>query len=455
MMRRKGQAAGIKGSILIVDDEPNALRVLSAILGGDGYAVHESQDCDSAMETLSSAEIDTVIADLKMPGKDGNALFNYVLHNHPQVPFIFLTAYGTIESAVQAVSDGAFYYFVKPPDFLRLKEVVWLAVEKKKKNTKGLLSPAGAHEDENRYRVTGKTDQMLKVTEIIESVRDGACDVLICGEAGTGKELAARAIHYGGRRRHFPFVDINCTAIPGELLESELFGGGKDAFSEACTEGSGRFETAGCGTVFLDGIGELGLPLQDRLLRVLEDREQEGSYGDKKKSAAGFRLIASTSRDLAAEVRRGNFREDLFCRVNRVQIRMPSLKERMDDLPLLATEFLGRFCRREDKKMFITDEVMGIFQRYSWPGNVRQLKNVIERAVLLSRKEGIAASHLPAELLACAKKGHGLSSHLKTLKELEMQAIRKALSQFDGNKSRAARALGISRKSFYKKLIGH
>ncbi len=452
-MERKGPASGKKGSILIVDDEPNALRVLSAILGGEGYEVHERQDCDSAIEAIAKMEIDAVIADLKMPGKDGNELFNYVLQNHPRVPFVFLTAYGTIESAVQAVSEGAFYYFVKPPDFMRLKEVVWLAVEKKKKNFMDFLSSARALEDENRYRVTGKTDQMLKVTETIESVRDGACNVLICGEAGTGKELAARAIHYGGRRRNLPFVDIKCSAIPGELLESVLFGSGNDAFLEAGTEDLGRFEEAGCGTVFLDGIGELGLPIQAKLLRLLEDREIEGACGDKKKDKS-FRLVASTNRDLAAEVRRGNFRKDLFYRMNVVQIRMPSLKERMDDLPLLATEFLGRFCRREDKKLFITEEVMDIFQKYSWPGNVRQLKNVIERAVLLSRKDGIEASHLPAELLACAKKGHGLSGQLKTLKELEMQAIRKALSQFDGNKSQAARALGISRKSFYKKLIG-
>ena len=454
-MNEKKEPAYSKGSILIVDDEPKALRVLSAILEGEGYSVQERLDCDSAIETLSRTGIDAVIADLRMPGKDGGELFNYVHLEYPHIPFIFLSAYGTVESAVRAVAGGAFYYFVKPPDFLRLKEVVGQAVEKRQRQMAlGTELSGDRQEQGNRYRITGRSDVMLKVTEMIESLSDCDCSVLISGEAGTGKELAARAIHYGGQNKGQPFVDVNCSAMPGKLLESELFGCVSGARAGACQRRAGKLREAGCGTVFLDRISELELPLQAKLLRALQDGEVEKAGGDRKINA-GFRLIASTSRDLNAEVRKGNFRDDLFYRINVVQIRMPSLKERMDDLPLLAMEFLGGFCRRENKQLFISDEALDIFQKYSWPGNVRQLRNVIERAVLLSRKESITAGELPAELLASAKKGHGVSGQLKTLKELELQAIRKALSKFDGNKSRAARELGISRKSFYKKLIGH
>lgn len=439
-----------KGNILIVDDEPNALRVLSAILEGEGYSVHERLDCDSAIDALSRTEIDAVIADMKMPGKDGNELFGYVHEEHPHIPFIFLSAYGTVESAVRALSEGAFYYFIKPPDFLRLKEMVGRAVAKKKS------APAAGIQvkHEKRYCITGSSGAMVNVSETVKSVRDSQYSVLISGEAGTGKENAARTIHYGGQRRGLPFIDVNCGAVPGELLELDLFGCEKGACAGAYSKKAGRLEEAGGGTVFIDGISELSVALQARLLRALEDREAIRTGGTKK-IRNGFRLVASTSRDLYAEVRKGNFREDLFCMISAVQIRMPSLRERMEDLPLLAMEFLDRFCRKENKKMFISDEVLDIFQKYSWPGNVRQLRNVIERAVLLSRRDSITASDLPAELLTQAKSWRGISGRLKTLKELEMQAIRKALSQFDGNKSRAAKALGISRKSFYKKLIGH
>ncbi len=435
-----------RGGILIVDDEPNALKVLAAILEGEGYSVHESQDCDGAMEALSLLEIDTVITDLKMPGKDGTELFDHIQRWHSNVPVIFLTAYGTVDSAVQAITRGAFYYFIKPPDFLRLKEVVGRAVEKK-------LSGNGQSWSEKRYAITGRSEGMLKVVRIIESVRDSSSSVLISGETGTGRELAARALHYGGHRKGMPFVDVYCAAIPLELLEAELFGYEKGAFAGAYSRRIGRFEEAGSGTVFLDDIGELGMPLQAKLLREIEKREI-GRMGGNKKIKTGFRLIASTNRDLAAEVKKGNFREDLFYRINVVQIKMPSLKERMDDLPLLTMEFLHEFSRRENKKLYISNEAMDVLQRYSWPGNVGQLRNIIERAVTLVRQERITADELPAELLASARRRNGLTGRLKTLKEIEMQAIRKALSQFGGNKSRAARALGISRKSFYKKMIG-
>ncbi len=440
-----------KANILIADDEPNTLKVLSAILSAEGYNVFASPDGSEAMETMDRQSIDAVITDLRMPCTDGMGLFDFVMRRHPGVPVIFLTAYGTVESAVQALIKGAFYYFVKPPDFLKLKKMLERAIEQRrlKHEIERLKISLGCR---RRVNLTGKTDGMLRVSGIIESVSDSASSVLITGETGTGKELAARAIHYGGVRRDLPFVAANCAAIPAELIESELFGYEKGAFTGACSRRIGRFEEAGAGTLFLDEIGELGHSLQSKLLRVLEEREMQ-RLGGNRRIKMNFRLICSTNRELHAEVKKGNFREDLFYRINIVHINMPPLRERMEDLPLLAAEFLNEYCTREGKKLSIPPDMMGILQGYSWPGNVRQLRNVIERAVVLAAGGAITAGEMPAEILSF-KRRRGLAGSLKTLRELEIQAVKRALSQCRGNKSQAARALGISRKSFYKKLGG-
>ncbi|MDA8172479.1 MAG: sigma-54 dependent transcriptional regulator [Nitrospiraceae bacterium] len=440
-----------KASILLVDDEPNALKVLSAIFSGDGYKVFSSTDGAKAMDIMDGQGIDAVITDLRMPGRDGMELFDFVLERHPGTPVIFLTAHGTVESAVEALTRGAFYYFVKPPDFLKLKKMLERAIghRRSRRELEGLKTGPGC---QRRINLTGGTDGMLRVAEIIESVRDSTSSVLISGETGTGKELAARALHYGGARRDLPFVAVNCAAIPGELIESELFGYEKGAFTGAYSRRIGRFEEAGAGTLFLDEIGELAHPLQSKLLRVLEERDMQ-RIGGSRRIKTNFRLVCSTNRDLQAEVQRGNFRQDLFYRVNVVHIKMPPLRDRIEDLPLLAAEFLNEYCLREDKKLLIPADMMETLQRYSWPGNVRQLRNVIERAVVLAPGGAITAGQLPSEILYF-KRRRGLADTLKTLKELETMAVKKALTQCRGNKSKAAKALGISRKSFYKKLGG-
>jgi transcriptional regulator with PAS, ATPase and Fis domain len=291
---------------------------------------------------------------------------------------------------------------------------------------------------------------MVKIAQAIKTVRDSESSILIQGETGTGKEVIARNIHYTGKRYNQPFVAVNCAAIPRELIESELFGYEKGAFTGAAANRVGKFEEAADGTIFLDEIGEVELSVQAKLLRVIQEREIE-RLGTNKKCKVNFRLISSTNRDLKKEVEEGRFREDLFYRINVVRIDVPPLCERRQDIPLLASEFLKAFSLRENRLFSLSDEVMDIFMRYEWPGNVRQIKNVIERAVVLTRGERITTRELPDELLAHCQTRNTIST-VKPLKVLERQAIHEALLLCNGNKSKAARKLGISRKTFYKRL---
>ena len=275
--------------------------------------------------------------------------------------------------------------------------------------------------------------------------------MLICGETGTGKELIARALHYGSAKREKPFVAVNCAAIPRELMEAELFGYERGAFTGAISRRLGRFEEASGGTILLDEIGELDISLQAKLLRVLQEREVE-RLGSNNRIPVDFRLLCSANRDLAREVVMKNFREDLFYRINVVRLEIPPLRERRDDIPLLVQQFVKEFCLKEDKKMLsVSDETMEIFMNYEWTGNIRQLKNVIERAVVLSKGERLTSKELPEELLPLKKKV-AAAGGTKTLKELENRAVMDVLHECKGNKSKAARMLGISRKAFYKRF---
>jgi DNA-binding NtrC family response regulator len=437
------------GRILIVDDEPNAIKVLSAILSDAGYDVAESQNGERALKLISKRDIDVVITDLKMPGTDGMQLFEYVLENYPDIPVIFLTAYGTVESAVNAMTRGAFYYFIKPPDYLKLKSIISKAVEQRSLKRELEILKKRLSGEETTIRIIGNTPQILKIFEAIEAVKESASSVLIYGETGTGKELVARTLHYSSERKDKPFIVVNCAAIPRELMESELFGYEKGAFTGAITRRIGKIEEVSGGTLFFDEIGELELSLQAKLLRVLQENEIE-RLGSNKKIKVNFRLISSTNRDLKKMVESHTFREDLFYRVNVIQVNLPPLRERAPDIPLLVAEFVKEFCLREKKALTVSDEVMKIFQTYHWPGNVRQLKNVIERAVVLVKGRMISLKELPEEFLCLQEQTENSSK--KTLKDLEIQAIKDALREYKGNKSKASRALGISRKAFYKRL---
>lgn len=438
-----------KGEILVVDDEPNALKVLSSILAEESYRVIEARDAESATKIIHERYVDAVITDLKMPGKDGMQFFEDIADKYPDIPIIFLTAYGTVESAVSAMTCGVFYYFIKPPDYMKLKNILARAVEQRRlKSELESLKERLACED-NNHSIIARTPKMLNVVKTIESIKDTTSNVLICGETGTGKELIARALHYGSSRRDKPFLAVNCSAIPRELMEAELFGHEKGSFTGAVSRRLGRFEEASGGTILLDEIGELEFSLQAKLLRVVQEREVE-RIGSSNKVPVDFRLLCSTNRDLEKEVRTKNFREDLFYRINVVRIDVPPLRQRRDEISLLTAEFVKEFCARNQKRLTVSDEVMSIFQEYHWPGNIRQLRNIVERAVVLAKKNEIILKDLPKELRP--QRGKSESGPVETLREMEMQAVRKTLLECGGNKSKAAKALGISRKALYKRL---
>ena len=441
------------GRILVVDDEPNAVKVLSAILANDGYDVSEATDGKSAIRTVSHKDIDLVITDIKMPGMNGMQLFEYLNKTHPDIPIIFLTAYGTVEDAVDALTMGSFYYFIKPPDYSKLRTIVSKAVEQRHLK-KELASLREMVTDKNTEPlIVGNSPAILKVKETIRTVKDSESSVLITGETGTGKEMVARSLHYSSSIKNNPFVAMSCAAIPRELLEAELFGFEKGAFTGALAFKPGKFETAAGGTLFLDEIAELDINLQVKLLRVLQEREVE-RLGSNKKIDLKFRLISSTNRDLKKEIKAGRFREDLFYRLNVVHINLPPLRDRREDIPLLAIKFVKEMCVRENKMLTASDEVMDVFQKYHWPGNIRQLKNVVERAVLLAKGDKITVKDLPIE---CSRPGRlkEINSSQMTLKEIERDAMKNVLEQCDGNKSEASRILAISRKALYKRLREH
>ncbi|MDA8090740.1 MAG: sigma-54 dependent transcriptional regulator [Nitrospiraceae bacterium] len=468
------------GNVLVVDDEPNAVKVLSEVLAMGGYNVYKSCDALNALDLIKTEPLDAVITDLRMPELDGMQFFETIREHHPDIPVIFLTGYGTVESAVNTITEGAYYYFIKPPDYAKLKGVLSKAIRTRRTlltfralQKPGVLSRAIKSRRINLcavrpgddgiaagVQIIGKDPGMQKILDTVAAVRDTSSSVLITGETGTGKELIARALHYGGKRERKPFVAVNCAAIPHELLESELFGYEKGAFTNAASRRIGKFEEASSGTILLDEITELSLPLQAKLLRVLQEREIE-RLGGGKKVKVDFRLVCSTNCSLEKEVRDGKFRMDLFYRVNVVHIFLPPLRQRKCDIPLLAGEFMKEFSEREKKHVQLSDEVMRMLCDYSWPGNIRQLRNVLERLVVLSRTARVTANEVPEELFsmntdvpAPAAQVPGLASSrgAQTLKELEDQAVLNALEESRGNKSKAAKMLGISRKTFYKRL---
>jgi DNA-binding NtrC family response regulator len=443
-------SADSKGRILIVDDEVNAIRVLSAILSDEGYEVVTSTSVDHACNVINDDDIDAVITDYKMPNRDGMRLFEYICEVNSDIPVVFLTAYGTIESAVAAMTRGAFYYFLKPPDYAKLKGIMARAVEQHrlKREIDFLKNRLG--QENGRYHIVGNTPALRRTFETIDAVKDSVSNVLVSGETGTGKELIARALHYRSFRSSMPFVAVNCAAIPKELIEVELFGCEKGAFTGAVSRRTGKFEEAANGVIFLDEISELEHSMQAKLLRVLQEREIE-RIGSNRKIKVEFRLISATNRDLAEEVKSGRFREDLYYRVNVIEIKVPPLRERKEDIPLLASAFLDECCKREKKAISLSPDVIHAFQAYHWPGNVRQLKNIIERAVVLSRNGSLAVTDLPAEFCVF-EENPKTASDGKTLKEVELQAIKDALRACDGNKSKTAKMLRISRKALYKRL---
>ena len=457
-----------KKQILVADDEPNLRRVLSAQLQRDGYEVIAAEDGQAALEVIENHHVDVIITDLRMPRVDGMELLKRVIATHPDVPVIMITAHGTVDTAVEALKHGAFDYITKPFEQSELRNVV-----RKASRTRELSQHDVAAEpsEPGRYRLIGQSAPMVEVYQVIEKVADTPSTVLITGESGTGKELIARALHENSSRRDKPFIRVNCAAIPRDLIESELFGYEKGAFTGAVTSKPGRFELAHGGTLFLDEIGEIPVNMQVKLLRAIQEQEFE-RVGGIKTIEVDVRLVAATNRDLQEEIREGRFREDLYYRLNVVQVRLPSLRERTSDIPLLIEHFLRRFRAKLKKDVRgVSDAAMERLMAHPWPGNIRELENVMERCVLFSDGELIGVGDLPPELRgsgpppvereATSSDARG-QEDLPTpgLKEavreatsrIERELIVRALDQTGGNVTHTARLLKISRKSLQTKM---
>jgi len=447
-------------TILVVDDEENYLVVLSAFLAEEGYETLTAENAQRALEILESADVDLVLTDMKMPSMDGIELLRRVKTRFPDMPVVMMTAYGTVEKAVEAIQEGAFNFIQKPFQNETLKQIVDKAAATYRivKENKYLVQAL-----EGRYRfdnIIGKSKPLQAVFDVVQKVAHTKATVLITGESGTGKELVAKAIHFNSPRRNKPFVAVSCAALSETLLESELFGHEKGAFTGAMAVKKGRFELADGGTLFLDEIGEVPPPVQVKLLRVLEGMSFE-RVGGAKTIVADIRLIAATNRDLKAEVEGHRFREDLYFRLNVVHINLPPLRERSEDIPLLTSHFVKK-CAQEASRgdLTVSPEAMSFFYNHRWPGNVREFEHAIERAVLLSKGNEITLEDLPKDLvgfsdLEMSLDWQGLSSLPETLDAIEKKMIQKALALSNNIQSRAASLLGIPRANLQYRLKKH
>ncbi len=456
-----------KKQVLIVDDEPNLRKILAAQLSRDGYDVMTAEDGEQGLQMLRDHHIDLVVTDLKMPKVDGMTLLREALREDPELPIVMITAHGTVDTAVEALKIGAFDYLTKPFDKDEVRQIVAKALKTRQLAGEEATAPHAA--PSARFGIIGGSPELTEVYGVLERVADTPTTVLITGESGTGKELVARALHWNSSRKDKPFIKVNCAAIPKELIESELFGYERGAFTGAVGSKPGRFELAGGGTLFLDEIGEVPVEMQVKLLRALQESEFE-RVGGIKTIRVDVRLVAATNRDLKKLIAAGSFREDLFYRLNVVPIRLPALRERTGDIPLLVEHFLGKVDERLKKHVTgVDDDALEILKAHPWPGNIRELENVIERAVLFCDVAKLRAQDLPhevrgaqtpsmvpvsdADLQAALASEGGLKEHVKVaMNRLERELVSRALTQTGGNVTHAARLLKISRKGLQLKM---
>jgi two-component system response regulator AtoC len=438
-------------TLLVVDDERHIRRVLQLSLGDAGYRVLEADSFASATRVLGAERVDLLLTDLQLPDRSGLELLHQVRATRPDLPVILITAFGTVESAVEAIRAGAFDYVIKPFRMEELEALVARALGlTRAERENAYLRELTAPEFEG---MVAESPGMRRVVEAVERVASAPTTVLVTGETGVGKELVARAIHARSPRAGRLFVAINCAAIPGELLEAELFGVAKGAFTGAGADRPGKFELADGGTLFLDEIGDMPLAMQAKLLRAV----QEGSIerlGSNTVRRVDVRIVAATHRDLAEMVADGAFRADLYYRLNVFPIHVPALRERLDDVAPLAARAVERFARRAGRQVRLTSDAVGRLQAYGWPGNVRELLNVLERAVLLARGGVIDAADLPDPAAAPRRRGApGRPESLRAAVErAEREAIEAALLHTGDNKARAAELLGISVRTLWYKL---
>ncbi|MEQ8821341.1 MAG: sigma-54 dependent transcriptional regulator [Sumerlaeia bacterium] len=438
-------------SILIVDDEKNTREGLKWALESQAGAISLAEDGEKALLLLGEKQPDLVLTDLKMPKMGGMELLQHIREEFPTTDVIILTGHGTVETAVEAMKLGASDYLLKPVNLDELNLIVKRVFESRELRQENERLRAEVNERYGFENIVGNSPPMERIFTMIRQVAPTKASVLIDGETGTGKELVARAIHYNSPRRNRPFVAVNCGALSQTLLESELFGHEKGSFTGAVRQRAGRFEAADKGTIFLDEIGETTPEFQVKLLRVLQEQEFE-RVGGSKPVKTDVRIIAATNRDLKDEVEKGNFREDLYYRLNVIRIALPAVRERNDDIPLLATQFLKEFNKEHGRDLTISPKAMMLLRAYSWPGNVRQLRTMMESICILTPGKEILPKHLPEELRGEDAQGNELKLQVgMTVREAERELIRATLAEFNGNKAKAARVLGLGRKTLYRK----
>ena len=448
-------------TILIVEDEPKMLRLLELNLADDGYSTRAATTAENGLKILASDKVDLVLSDVKLPGMSGLEFLQAVKRANAAIPVVMMTAYGTVESAVEAMKDGASDFVLKPFSIEEIKLIIRkeLEVRRLHEENRQLREALG-----QRYQfenIVANSPGMQEVLAAVEQVAPTNSTVLLGGESGVGKDMIARAIHQHSRRVNGPFIKINCTAIPENLLESELFGYEKGAFTGAVAAKPGKFELADKGTIFLDEIGDMPGSLQVKLLRVLQEREFE-RLGGTKTIKVDVRVVAATNQDLRAALEQGTFREDLYYRLNVVPISIPPLRAHKQDIPYLVDHFIQRFAESSGKPIEgITPEAMKLLVDFHWPGNVRELENIIERAVVMTAGPRIEAGDIRLDVAPQGGLGNSQATgnpatmflpEGMTLEQFEDKLIREALQRAGGNKSQAARLLGLSRNALRYRL---
>jgi two-component system response regulator HydG len=454
-----------KPGLLVVDDDPGHLAMLTTLIRGWGYATDGAASGEAAVEAVRGRPFDLILMDVRMAGISGIEALQAIKAYNPAIPILIMTAYSTVESAVTALKAGAYDYLTKPLDFDVLRLSLERALEHAglRKENEALRHKLG---ESGNTSIIGTSEAMRQVLDMVAMIAPSDATVLITGESGTGKELVARAIHQASPRANGPLVAVNCAALAESLLESELFGHEKGAFTGAERRREGRFKQADGGTIFLDEIGEVSQAMQLRLLRVLQEREVVRVGGDTT-LPVDVRVLAATNRDLRALVADGRFRQDLYYRLNVVALDLPPLRARIGDIPLLAAHFLQKYGVRNKKNIKgFTPLAMDYLLRYGWPGNVRELENAVERAVVLTAGEFAGERELPPQLVADARaasaprgmdgadvpSGGAMPMPAIPLEEAERRAVLAALREAGGNKSQAAKKLGVTRKTLHAKL---
>ncbi len=444
---------------MIVDDEPLVRHSLSEMLTLSGYSVSSASNGKEALGMLKSYTADIIISDIKMPEMDGLQLLRQVKNIHPNTQFIIITGYGSIDSAVEAMKEGAYDYITKPIIDNEIKIIIERLAKQKQlleENIK-LKDQLSVSQKERFHNIVGKSQSMQRIYALIEAIAETRATVLIHGESGTGKQVIAHAIHkYNEKERGKPFVEVSCGALTETLLESELFGHVKGAFTGAIKDKIGRFELANGGSIFLDEIDAFSPTLQVKLLRVLQEGELE-RVGDTKTLKVDVRVIAATNQNLQGLIAQGKFRTDLYYRLNIISIEVPPLRERKEDIPLLVNDFINKHSKHISKKIEnLSEEALSALMNYNWPGNVRELENVIERAIILCKGPIITVQDFPDFLNIAAEKGKLSAEDPLRLKEAlkspEKDLIVKALDSVAWNRNDAAKALGINRTTLYKKM---